>query len=1289
MPEAVISYPPELPVSAAREEIAAAIADNQVVIVAGATGSGKTTQLAKICLELGRKHIAHTQPRRIAARSIAARVAEETQTELGDVIGYRVRFEDKTGPENRVVIMTDGVLLNEIHRDRLLKKYDTIIIDEAHERSLNIDFLLGYLRQILPKRPELRVIITSATIDLESFAEYFATASGRPAPIIEVSGRTHPVEIRYRESDEEDGDEVSALKGALNELEREGPGDVLVFLPGEGEIRDAADAIKGWYRSSSRPVEVLPLFGRLSPAEQQKIFKPSSVAGVSRRIILATNVAETSITVPGIRYVIDTGTARISRFSTRAKVQRLPIEAISQASAAQRSGRAGRTAPGVAIRLYSEEDFLKRDAFTEAEIRRTSLAAVVLQMLSLGFYDISSFEFLTPPDTRGIKAALDLLLELGAVVSAKDNSWRLTRIGREMAQIPLETRFSRMLIEARKQEVLPQLLPIVAALSIQDVRLRPGPEASASAREKAAELHRRFEQPESDFLSILKLWNYLQEKNAELSSSAFRRMCQNEFLHYVRVREWFDLHRQLRGLLQMPKASGAAATFDDSKADAIHKSLLAGLLSHIGVLDQRSEKNDAAAAKKKGPRKYRGAANIAFYINPGSALKNSGADSVMAAELVETSRLYARTVAKIDPEWAQQLAPDLCRSVRNDPHWSRKAGAAVCYENVTLYGVPIVSRRRVKLASSDPAAARELFVMHALVLGDWAPNSLNHAQSGFLRRNRDRRRELERQEERSRRRDILISDESLAQFYLEKIPAEVTDAASFAKWWRRASTEQPRLLDISSRELAQQSVPSDQTAFPGRWVQGEQVLQLQYRFSPGDLEDGVTAVVPLPILAQLEQRGFDWQVPGLREDLVTALLRALPKTLRRLVVPASDWAKKLIVELADLAPEHHDGLSDVSLSQAIAKRLQLLAGQVISPDVFDLARVPDHLFVNFRVVDERGKTLGISRDLAELQQRLAAASQASVTRTLANPKAAADAAAPAAFLSEIAELQDQSSWTFGNLAEQIDTKVPGGTVRGYPALTSAKNGASLEIFTSAAPAQAAHRAGLASLLIASTPSESSYVLDSLTQNERLLLAAAPYRRAQDLIEDTRAAIADELIGADAWAVRDGESFALLRDKFLALCGQELLKKVSAICRLLQRSRDIERLIKERNSLALMGALGDIRAQLNGLIFAGFVRVNGYRRIADVDRYLQGIEFRLNNLATNAGRDRGWMSEFERAWQMFVDAGGTTPLPDSASPQLHRTRWLLEELRISLFAQSIGTAETVSVQRIAKALNETK
>lgn len=1312
MSSPVISYPPELPVSAARAEIAAAIRDHQVVIVAGATGSGKTTQLPKIALELGRERIAHTQPRRLAARTIAERVAEELQVELGTLVGYKVRFTDKVSDATRIALMTDGILLNEIHRDRLLTRYDTIIIDEAHERSLNVDFLLGYLARILPERPDLKVIITSATIDPESFAKHFAAADGTPAPIIEVSGRTYPVEIRYRPLvDDDDGtdpgstaepeDEVSAIVAALRELDREAPGDVLVFLPGEAEIRDAADAVRGAYANDRSPTEVLPLFGRLSAADQHRVFERSRVAGVRRRVVLATNVAETSLTVPGIKYVIDTGTARISRYSNRSKVQRLPIEAISQASANQRSGRAGRTSDGIAIRLYSEDDYTRRPEYTEPEILRTSLASVILQMLSLGFGDITAFPFLTPPDSRGVKAAFDLLTELGAVEpSRRDGAPHLTRTGRDISRMPIDPRFARMLIEAGKAgsggTVTRDVLAIVSGMTIQDVRERP-----EERREEADRLHARFVDPTSDFLTLLNLWNHLREQQRELGSSAFRRLCRSEHLNYVRVREWFDVHRQLRTLVKTPdrRRDDTRPRDDDgatSDPDAVHRALLSGLLSQIGILDERTApagKAHSPAKEPKGRRiaEYRGARGIRFSIFPGSGLRKKSPRAVIAAEIVETSRTFARTVAAIDPAWAEPLAGDLAKRQVTEPHWSKDAGAAVAFEKVTLFGLEIIPRRRVQFARIDRAASRELFVRHALVEGEWDPTRIDKRVSAFWRSNAALRGRLEKLEERERRRDILAGDEAVFRFYDERIPAEVFDVRSFESWWREAMATTPKLLVMRESDLIDDEERADQREFPTRWTQGDQVLGLAYRFEPGADDDGVSVVVPLPLLAQIEDRGFDWQVPGLRAELVTGLLRALPKAIRRHVVPAADWAEKFGAELVEEGPESHGGLPPRTLKEALARRIQPLANQLVSAADFDDERVPAHLRMNFRAVDERGRVVGSGRDLRALQTQLSDRARSSVARSIsAPPRSGVPGAARGTERVAAAPVEQTglTGWTFGDLPEVLDTRVAGGVVRGYPAIVDQGKSVSVRVESTPDAAAAATRDGVLRLVLLGVPSPSSYVQEHLTSQEKLALAASPYSSAAALIEDCRAAVARSVIEGivPEGIVRTEADFARVRDAVSAALVDRLFGCVSLVARILTTSREVERGIKSQNSLALLGPLNDIRTQLSGLLHPGFVSAAGVDRLTQFPRYLEGMLDRLKTLASEPGKDRARMTEYERMARAFEDAGGTIPPAPGAPPALVEVRWLLEEYRVSVFAQRLGTAQPVSPQRIMKVLS---
>ncbi|MCU0153093.1 ATP-dependent RNA helicase HrpA [Curtobacterium poinsettiae] len=1276
-PLPVITYPPELPVSQRRDDIAAAIRDNQVVIVAGATGSGKTTQLPKICLELGREHIGHTQPRRIAARTIAERVAEELGGgELGGLVGYQVRFTDKVSSETRVKLMTDGILLNEIHFDRDLKRYDTIIIDEAHERSLTIDFLLGYLKRLLPRRPDLKLIITSATIDPESFSKHFDDA-----PIIEVSGRTYPVEIRYRplvaedqdddaddESDSRTGDSGNAaddrdtLQGitdALDELAQEDPGDVLVFLSGENEIRDAQDAIE----SKRYPgTEVLPLYGRLSAADQHRVFERRHTPGVRRRVVLATNVAETSLTVPGIKYVIDTGTARISRYSPRAKVQRLPIEAISQASASQRSGRAGRTSAGIAIRLYSEDDFGRRPEYTDPEILRTNLAAVILQMISLGFGDIESFPFLQPPDSRGVKDGLDLLRELRAV----DKDGRITKSGRQLTRLPIDPRLGRMVLEAGRQGVGREVIAIVSALSIQDPRERP-----LEKRAHADQLHARFADPTSDFLTLLNLWNHIEEQQEGLSSSAFRRLCKAEFLNYLRIREWQDLYRQLsRAAKQVDVRVGQARSED---GDAVHRALLSGLLSQIGLRDR--EKRD-----------YLGCRNTRFVVFPGSVLAKKQPDAVMAAELVETSRLFARTVGRIDPAWVEPLAGDLLKRTYGEPHWEKKQGAVVAYERVTLFGVPIVQRRRVQYSRIDPEHSRELFIRHALVEGEW------ESQQAFDRANRKLRKELEQLEERTRRRDILLDDENVYEFYDARIPADVATTRDFEGWWRTTRREQPDLLTMRRSDLLDESAAEaaeDDVEYPTQWHSGDQRLAIQYRFEPGAQDDGVSVQVPLALLPRMREEGFDWQVRGLRRELVTALIKSLPKQIRKNVVPAADWAEKIVAELPDDAPTE----PTESFRATLAKAIQRMTYVPVSESDFDLTRVPAHLLPTWAVVDERGRRVETGKDLSALQTKLKDRTQQSVASATAKGAGRSGGAARVASAGAGRPLEQSglTAWPDQDLPQTLDTKQAGGVIRAYPSLVEEGTGpkATVGVQLLATPSDRVVRmpAGVRRLVMHAVPSPVSYIQSHLTAQEKLALAASPYPLTAALFDDVLAAVVDAGIRR---AHPDGmvftkAGFEAVRDAVSATVVDTMFTAVSEVAAVLAAQRSAERALKQANSMSLLAALSDMRQQMERLVFPGFVAVAGLDRLRRIRVYLQGIEARVQKLLQNPGRDATWMREVTVATDRYTDAGGVFPPAVGAHPELVHARWMLEEFRLSLFAQELGTAETVSLQRITKAL----
>ncbi len=1258
MTNPVITYPPELPVSQRRNDIAAVIRANQVVIVAGETGSGKTTQLPKILLELGKKSIGHTQPRRIAARTIAERISEELGTPLGGLVGYQVRFTDTAGKETKIKLMTDGILLNEIHRDRLLRKYDAIIIDEAHERSLTIDFLLGYLKQLMPQRPDLKIVITSATIDPESFSRHFDNA-----PVIEVTGRTYPVEVRYRPLvaealvDEDDDGEISTsstrsadtdpldgINAAIDELAREGDGDVLIFLSGENEIRDAEEAIRG---RALPGAEVLPLYGRLSSAEQHRVFESTRAPGIRRRIVLATNVAETSLTVPGITYVIDAGTARISRYSVRSKVQRLPIETISQASANQRSGRSGRTSDGIAIRLYSEEDFARRPEYTEPEILRTNLAAVILQMISLGLGDIANFPFLQPPDSRGIKDGLDLLRELGAVTASSE----ITRVGKQLTQLPIDPRLARMVVESKQHGTTREVMAIVAGLSIQDPRERP-----RERRPQADQQHARFVDPTSDFITMLNLWNYLEEKQKELSGNAFKRMCKSEYLNYLRVREWKDVFRQLE---RMSKQLGLVVGSPSANPNGVHRSILAGLLSQLGIRD---------VAKKE----YVGARQVRFSIFPGSALAKKQPAEVMSAELVETSRLFARTNAAIDLAWAEPIAGDLVKRSYGEPHWEKKQGAAVAYERVTLYGVPIVGRRRVQFARVDPSYARELFIRHALVEGEW------ESVQAFHRANRALRTELAEVEERTRRRDILFDDEAVFEFYHRRIPADVNTQRSFEGWWKKARVETPDLLTMTAENLVDDEpapgqvdallVEPIETSYPSSWQQGDQQLTLNYRFEPGSADDGVTVQVPLALLASLRPDGFDWQVPGLREELVTALIKALPKAIRRNVVPAADWARKLLGELDEAG-------SSLAITEALAAAIQRLTFVPVTAADFDTDRIPAHLRPTFAVMDERGTSVASGKDLRALQEQLKSSARESVARASTAPN-------PSRVTSTL-EQSGITEWDFTELPRLLDTKQGSNTIRAYPALVDDGASVSIRLMSTPADQARAHLGGVRKMLQLAIPSPVSYVQEHLTTTEKLSLAQSPFRTTGDLFADCMVACIDAVLGEREVFTR--AEFDAARDEVSATILDSMFRTVSLVSTVVLAGRAAEKAIKAASSVHLLSPLADMREQLGNLVYPGFVSATGLTQLRRTPVYLAGIVHRIGKLAENLGRDRVWMTEVQTASERYSSAGGTLPLSPDLSPSLVTARWMLEELRISLFAQHLGTVGPVSLQRIVKVL----
>ncbi|UER54477.1 ATP-dependent RNA helicase HrpA [Kineosporiaceae bacterium SCSIO 59966] len=1241
-----VSYPEELPVSRHREQIAAAIRDHQVVVVAGETGSGKTTQLPKICLELGRGvrgTIGHTQPRRIAARSVAERVAEELGGELGGVVGYKVRFTDSSRQDTLVKVMTDGVLLAEIQNDRSLLRYDTIIIDEAHERSLNIDFLLGYLKQLLPRRPDLKVVITSATIDPDRFSRHFDGA-----PVIEVSGRTYPVEVRYEPYDPEETDQVQAVCDAVSRLAGEAPGDVLVFLSGEREIRDTADALRAM---SLRGTEVLPLYARLSAAEQHRVFSPHP----GRRVVLATNVAETSLTVPGIRYVVDAGTARISRYSHRTKVQRLPIEPVSQASARQRAGRCGRVADGVAVRLYSEEDLHSRPEYTDPEILRTNLASVILRMSALGLGDVAAFPFVDPPDPRQVRDGLALLHELGAIdPDEKDPRRRLTPLGRRLAQFPVDPRLGRMVLEADANGAVHEVLVIAAALSVQDPRERP-----ADRQQAADEAHRRFRHETSDFLAYLNLWNHVTEQQKALSSSAFRRMCRTEFLSYLRVREWQDLYAQLR---EVARSVDVSVNRTPATPEQVHRSLLAGLLSHIGL--KQGDRND-----------YLGARGTRFAVFPGSALFRRPPAWVMAAELVETSRLWGREVARIEPEWAEAIAGHLVKRVYSEPHWSKKQGAVMAQEKVLLFGVPLVAARRVGYAAVDPETSRELFIRRALVEGDW---DTHHR---FFHRNRELLADVEDLEHRARRRDILVDDETLFDFYDRRVPADVVSARHFDAWWKRERHRHPDLLTFDLDLLVNPEAGDvDERDYPRTWRQGLLELPLSYQFEPGSDADGVTVHVPLAVLNQVTASGFDWQVPGLRADLVTALIRGLPKPVRKQLVPAPDRAREVLARL----PAEPDGRT---LTRAVADELHRTTGVDVPDDAWDPTGVPDHLRVTFRVEDDSGRRLAEGKDLEALRRRLAPDVAQAVARavTASGAPEPARETASAGGTTPALDRTGLTGWDVDTLPRVVEQVTASGhLVRGYPALVDAGGRVDVRVLPTEAEQRRATWAGQRRLLLAEVPSPGRVAREVLDNAGRLALTRNPHGSVDRLLEDCAACAVDTLMttgGAPVWDAADWERLAA---HVRGSAEPVLADVVRTVARVLADSHAVAVRLDAAASLPLLPSLADARAQLDALVHPGFVTATGARRLPDLLRYLRALHRRLDKLPEDPARDRDRTGVVQRLAQEYARVVDRLPEHRREDDDVVAVRWMLEELRVSLFAQGVGTAHPVSEKRIRKA-----
>ncbi|WP_374438046.1 ATP-dependent RNA helicase HrpA [Pseudomonas panipatensis] len=1251
-----IRYDDSLPIAAKRDEIKAALEKSQVVVIAGETGSGKTTQLPKICLELGRgSHglIGHTQPRRLAARSVATRVAEEIGTPLGSLVGYQVRFEDQSDDSTLVKLMTDGILLAETQHDRYLERYDTIIVDEAHERSLNIDFLLGFLKTLLPRRPDLKLIITSATIDLERFSRHFGNA-----PIVEVSGRTYPVETWYHPlaaEVDEDGealfDDLSVDQGILRALdeiaahEREvgkRPGDVLVFLPGEREIRDAADMLR---KANLRHTEVLPLYARLTPAEQQKIFAP--MAG--RKIVLATNVAETSLTVPGIRYVIDSGTARISRYSYRAKVQRLPIEAISQASANQRKGRCGRVEPGICIRLYSEEDFNSRPAFTDPEILRTNLAAVILQMLHLRLGDIEAFPFIEPPDGKAIKDGFTLLQELSAV----NREGQLTPLGRQLARLPIDPRLGRMLLEAANQGSLDEVLTVASALSVQDPRERP-----IERQQAADQAHAQWKDPDSDFAALINLWRGFEEQRQALGSNALRSWCRKNFLNYLRLREWRDAHRQLTLIcreLKLPfakaeKADKAQPRKTESKTDeprrdidyaAVHKAILSGLLSQIG---QKSEDGD-----------YLGARQRRFWVHPSSVIGRKKPQWLMAAELVETTKLFARMVARIEPDWLEPLAGHLVKKNHLEPHWEKRRGQVVAYEQVTLYGLIIVGRRAVHFGPIDPPVARELFIREALVRGEI------NSRARCLTANRQLLEKLDELEAKARRRDILADEETLFAYYDARLPADIYQTTSFEKWYERERANSPELLIMREEDVLARDA-SEVTAglYPDQLCLGELPLPLSYHFEPNHPRDGVTLRVPAPLLPQLPAERLEWLVPGLLEAKCVALVRNLPKAIRKNFVPVPDFVRAALGKIV---------FAEGALAEALGRELQRMTGSRVPEEAWAEAetQVESHLRMNIEVVDARGKFLGEGRDLTELTARFAEASQAA----LAIPQ------------TDKAQKPVEAKG-FAEVAEKTQQKIAGLSMTVYPALVEEAGTVKENRFPTQAEAEYQHRRALQRLLLQQLAEPAKFLRGKLPGQTEMGLLYRDLGRVEALVEDILLASLDScVLDGEAQLPRDGAALASLAEKKRAAWAEHAERLARLVLDILTLWHGLQKRFKGKIDLAMTVPLNDVKGQLARLVYPGFVRDTPLEWLKEYPRYLKAVEQRLDKVAGQVQRDRVWSGEMAGYWEQYQARLAKHAQEGKRDPNLQLYRWMLEEYRVSLFAQQLGTKLPVSDKRLSK------
>ncbi|CAN5880723.1 ATP-dependent RNA helicase HrpA [soil metagenome] len=1243
-----ITYPDDLPIAGRRDELLAAIAEHQVVIVAGETGSGKSTQLPKLCLELGRGIeglIGHTQPRRVAARTVAERVAEELGTDLGTAVGYTVRFTDRVGDGTYVKVMTDGILLAELRRDRLLRRYDTLIIDEAHERSLNIDFLLGYLVQLLPRRPDLKVIVTSATIDTARFSAHFDDA-----PVVEVTGRSYPVEVRYRpfgelvaggegaeEGDDvidDDRDQITAVTDAVEELAREGSGDVLVFLSGEREIHDTAAALAKLDRPET---EVLPLYARLSAAEQHRIFQPHR----GRRVVLATNVAETSLTVPGVRYVVDAGTARVSRYSHRLKVQRLPIEKVSRASADQRAGRCGRVAPGICIRLYREDDYDARPAFTDPEILRTNLASVILSMVALGLGDVGGFPFLDPPDDRAVRDGVALLEELGALepdATAADR--RLTKLGRRLARLPIDPRLARMVLAAEAEGCVREVLVIASALAVQDPRERP-----TDQRLEADEAHRRFAVAGSDFLALLALWEHLADQRRRLGSNQFRKACRAEFLNHLRVREWMDLHRQLRRAAVSLDIVETTTPAEPAGPDQVHRALLAGLLSHIGMRDKET-------------REIRGARNSLFQLAPGSALAKKPPSWVVAAELVETNRLWGRVAAAIRPEWAEELGEHLVKRSYGDPRWDERAGRAITTERVSLYGLPVVTGRTVGYDRVDRAEARDLFIDHALVRGEW------HGRHRFVEANEALLAEAEDLADRLRHLDV-VSDDAVFAFYDARIGADVVSSRHFDSWWKNVRRADPDLLTMTVEDLVGPDAGYDPVGHPDSWSQGDLELPVTYRFDPdeaGPEADGVTVHVPLAVINRVDPHGFDWQVPARREELASWLVRTLPKARRRGLNPLADTAREVARRVRAEGPA-----GGRSLAEALADVVGEVAGERIDPADFDVRRVPDHLRITFSIHDgdtvvAHGKNLDAVRDLVGGRARAAVA------------RAAPDL-----------ERSGVTRWDVGDLPRVVESIVDGHTVRGYPALLDEGDSVALRVFTRAEVAERIMPAGVRRLVLLSVPVGVKGLLREVPRSVQLAVATLPDLGMGALLRDVISAAADRVVGDHGGVAWDEAGF----DALLAAARAELrpatAEALFAAGSVIEAAAVVEATLDRLVAPAVQPAVDDARAQLRRLVRPGFVASAGIGRLGDVHRYVRAIGRRLERVGQDPARDAQRQREVNAVEEDYRKLLAALQ-PSQVTRRVVEVGWTIEELRVDRFAQALGVKGKVSPTRITKELD---